>query len=392
MVAATLAASCAGDDASVESAGSDLRPVELAADAGPSAGFQGRADIDPTGNRVSRGAGDLDGPAIEVVLDSPAIWLVPSAPTPAAPWAAVLADGHLVWIEPATGEVVVLDEAWGDAEPIVHAGDRVDRWDLLEDFPAALPDGRSVTGSGSNVSGSSVTVVLADPTDRYRHGVLGDVVEAGAIEIYAADGGAAPAARVELVDEVVEGRSALLGDADGDGVDEILVTQSESERGARLVLYDLAGERLAESTAVGRGNRWRSQIAIAPVGPDGEIEIIDVRTPHLGRTIEWFRLDGDALVRVAELDGFTNHVLGSRNLDLGIVADADGDGRLEVVVPTADRRALGVVGRTGSGAELEFTVELSGRLSSNVGAVDHPDGGVTYAAATDDGVVRFWVS
>ena len=347
-------------------------------------GFEGRADINPTGNRVSTGVGDLDGPAIEIELDSAAIWIVPSSPKPGAPWVAVLADDQLVWIDPTSGTVEVLDEAWGDAEPVVYGGDRIDTWDLASLSADALPDGRMV-------SGTEVSVYLAEPTDRYRHGVLGDAIEAAAIEILAAEDEALET-RIELESDVVEGRSALLGDADGDGSEEILVTQSEDRAGARLVLYDRDGELVGESSSVGRGNRWRSQIAIAPVGPEGEIEIIDVHTPHLGRTIEWFRLQGDELVRVAQRDGFTNHVLGSRNLDLAIVADPDGDGRLEVVVPTSDRRALGVVARIEEGTEVEFVVNLGEQLSSNFGAVDHPDGGVTYAAGTSDGLVRFWIS
>ena len=121
-------------------------------------------------------------------------------------------------------------------------------------------------------------------------------------------------------------------------------------------------------------------------------EVIDIRTPHLGRTIEWFRLDGDRLELVAELPGFTSHVIGSRNLELAIVADPDGDGRLEVVASSPDRLVLSVVARTDDGADIEATVDLGARLSSNIGAVDHADGGASYAVGTDDGLVRFWLS
>ena len=85
-------------------------------------------------------------------------------------------------------------------------------------------------------------------------------------------------------------------------------------------------------------------------------------------------------------------MLGSRNLDLAVVADADGDGRLEVVAPIPSRTELGVIARVDAGTDVEFTVELGARLSSNFGAVDHPDGGATYVAGTDDGLLRFWVS
>lgn len=379
LVLALVAAAC-GDD--------DLDPVLVPGpvvleDGVP--GFEGRADIRPTGNRISTGIGDLDGPAIEVMLESPAVWVVPTSDEAGAPWVVVFDDGRLATVDVLDGTVTVLDVEWGDAEPIVReSGDIEAVWAANAERPDLLADGRAVTDG-------DITVVLADPTGRYGHAVLGDGIEAATVEIQRTGDGSVRA-RVELDDDVVEGRTALLGDVDGDGVDEILVTQSNDDGGARLVVYDRDGELVAESAPIGRGNRWRNQLAIAPLGPNGEIEVVDVRTPHLGRTIEWFRLEGDELVLVAEEVGYTSHVLGSRNLDLAIVADADGDGRLEVVAPMPSRTELGVIARVDGGTEVEFTVELGARLSSNFGAVDHPDGGATYVVCTDDGLLRFWVS
>lgn len=378
LVSILLATAC-GDDADPV-----LVPAPVELDDGVP-GFEGRADIRSTGNRISTGAGDLDGPAIEVMLDSPAVWVVPTSDEAGAPWVVVFDDGRLATVDVFDGTVTVLDVEWGGAEPIVReSGDIEAVWAPNAERPDLLADGRAVTDG-------DITVVLADPTDRYGHAVLGDDIEAATVEIQRAGDGSV-LARVELDGDVVEGRTALLGDVDGDGVDEILVTQSNSSGGARLVVYDRDGELVAESAPIGRGNRWRNQLAIAPLGPNGEIEVVDVRTPHLGRTIEWFRLDGDELVLVAEEVGYTSHVLGSRNLDLAIVADADGDGRLEVVAPMPSRTKLGVIARVDDGTEVEFTVDLGARLSSNFGAVDHPDGGATYVAGTDDGVLRFWVS
>ncbi|MEM9521293.1 MAG: hypothetical protein AAGA37_18430 [Actinomycetota bacterium] len=348
-------------------------------DAEETATFVGRADINLTGNRVSVGAGDLDGPSIDLQLESAAMWIVPTSNEAGAPWIAALADGTLVSIDLFSSAVVVLDPAWGDAEPAVVSG-TIRRVEPVWDGAAPLPDARLVRDD-------TMSVMLTDPTDRYAHDVLGDDLEAAAIEVIGD-----VATRIELDGDVVEGRSALLGDVDGDATNEILVTQSNAVVGARLVLYGSDGGQIAASEPIGRGNRWRNQLAIAPVGPNGEVEIIDVRTPHLGRTIEWFRIEGDQLVRVAARDGFTSHVLGSRNLDLAIVADADSDGLLEVVAPTSDRRGLSAIARTVDGTTIEFTVELDAPLSSNVGAVDHPDGGATYAVGTSSGMVRFWVS
>ncbi|MEM9488375.1 MAG: hypothetical protein AAGC55_04480, partial [Myxococcota bacterium] len=141
------------------------------------------------------------------------------------------------------------------------------------------------------------------------------------------------------------------------------------------------------------------QLAIAPVGPGGEVEIIDVRTPHIGGTVQFFRIEGDELVRVASNSGYTSHRFGSRNLDLGVVADADGDGNLEVVVPTDRRDAIGVLRRTaGAGAgydgvEVIADVALLGRMTTNLGVrVVEPDTQprISFAVGTDEAVLRIW--
>jgi hypothetical protein len=143
-------------------------------------------------------------------------------------------------------------------------------------------------------------------------------------------------------------------------------------------------------------------MAIAPVGPNGEVEIIDVLTPHIGGTVQYFRIEGDRLVRVASNSGFTSHRLGSRNLDLGVVADADGDGALDVMVPTDRRDALGVLTRTEDpeagydGVEVVAELPLPGRMTTNLGVRPVPEGGdagiptLGFAVGTDESVLRIW--
>ena len=345
--------------------------------------WEGRVDIRTTGNRVSAGRGDLDRAPLEIRLASPAVWLVPMSPARGSSWAAVLDDGTLVTLDLELGTVHVLDPSWGAAEPIVTDDGRIVAATARpQGFDDQLSDARWVTDG-------RLSAALTDPTERYGHGVLGDRIEAAGFSLR--DELTGERVDVALVGDVVEGTSAILADVVGDATSEILVTQSNTATGARLVVYDRFGRLVAESQPIGLGNRWRNQLAVAPVGPDREVEIIDIRTPHIGGTVEWFRIDDGRLVRVAALGGFTSHVIGSRNLDFAIVADPDADGRLEVLAPADDRRSLGVITRFDGGAQVEFRVDLSDRLTSNVGAVDHPDGTATYAAGTADGIVRVWV-
>ena len=156
------------------------------------------------------------------------------------------------------------------------------------------------------------------------------------------------------------------------------MTVSDAEQGARLVVYAESGEQIAASTAIGQGNRWRHQIAAGPFGPNGEMELVDVLTPHLGRVVEFFRLDGDELKVVARLEGYTSHVLGSHNLDQAAGGDFDSDGLLEVLLMTPDLTELAAVQHTTAGAMVIWTVPAGGIVTTNLGTagtVQWTDGG-----------------
>lgn len=344
----------------------------------------GRADLTVQGNRLAPGRGDLIGvEPIDVPLGGTPVWVVP------------LVDGDTTgrWVvEMADGETLLVGEdgsvasaAALAADGSVMATDAVNRaaWPDAEGlFDDPLPDGR-IVGDGP------YRVALVEPTDRYPHGVLGDRLEAAAVEVHDTERGTSTRFGPPPP-TVIEGTSPLLADVDGDGVVEVLVTHSNAAVGAWLALWTLDGRLVAESDPIGRGNRWRNQLAIGSVGPNGELEIVDVRTPHLGRTVEYFRVNGDRLERVATQDGFTNHTIGSRNLDLGIMIDATGDGLLDVVLPTGDQQMLGVLQRVDDGVDVVARLDLDGRLTTNVAAGTVDGDRLAVAVGTDAGLLRIW--
>jgi len=330
----------------------------------------GRPDVTPAGNRVAEGRGALD-------RVDPVDIALPSRPTKLAPLSHP-SLGPLWWVELDTGDTIVVG-----LDGVVDRAIAASRGnDLMSSFTNPLPD-------GTVVEWGDTIVALVGPTDRYPHGVLGDRLEASAVGVVDSTTGAGttfgPAEPT-----VIEGLAPLLADIDGDGTPEVLVTHSNADVGAWLALWTLDGRLLAESAPIGRGNRWRNQLAIAPIGPRGELEVIDVRTPHIGGTVEFFRVEGAELVRVAAIEGFTNHQIGSRNVDLGIVADADGDGSLNVVLPTDERRSLGVLERVGDSVAVVATIALDGRITTNVGVAAGPDGRLSFAVGTDQDTLHIW--
>lgn len=347
----------------------------------------GRVDVNASGNRIVMGEGSLlDSEPVEVRLDGSPRWLVPAG---ASSWLAVLDDGSGVMIEVGDDREVSVERTDGDVDPErppLASASGVAGFEDFHDLVAdPLPDTRVVATD-------SVLVALAAPTDRYRHAVLGDDLEASAIHVVTPS---VPSVRLVELDEpdVFEAVSPMLADVNDDGADDVVVTVSNGDVGARIVAYSLDdGSVIAETEPIGLGNRWRNLLAVGPIGPAGETEIVDVRTPHIGGTLEFFRVEGDRMQLVASAQTYSTHTIGSRNLDLGIVSDADGDGRLDVVVPIQDLSELAVVTRddeADGGTREVGRIDLGGRLATNLSA-DTSATGVRYAIGLESGTVLIW--
>lgn len=335
-----------------------------------------RTDVASSGNRASEAAIDLATAPVTVDLGGQPEWVVPDG---SGGWYVVLGDQRAVTVT-ASGAVESAEPAPGGHPPILVAGEVVSALADQRRFETPLPDTRTVRLG-------QWAAALVEPTDRYGHGVLGDAIEAGGVEVV----DLCTDDRTRIIIEppsVIEGISPMLVDIDGDAIPEVLITTSNADDGARLELWAIDGERLATSPSIGRGNRWRNQLGAAATAPDGAVEIIDVRTPHIDGIVEFFRLDGDQLVLQASQSGTTSHVLGSRNLDMGLLADATDDGRADVIVLTRDRGQIAVVERTDAGAAVAFTVDVGAVVTTNIAV--SPQGAL--AVGGGDGRLRVWGS
>ena len=125
-----------------------------------------------------------------------------------------------------------------------------------------------------------------------------------------------------------------------------MVVRSYLDRGAALAVVGASADGLrliAEAPAIGRPNRWLNPVGVADFDGDGENEAAVVTTPHIGGTLKLYSLDGESLREDHSRYGFSNHVLGSRELDMGAIIDVNGDGVPDLLIPDERRRTLRVV-------------------------------------------------
>lgn len=300
------------------------------------------------------------------------------------------------------GQIVLLNELADDVSPLSHPillaegtlafisreGDLLinNEGEELRLEVNALLDGRILS------NGEGELLFLSDPSTVYNHGIMGDALEArGVTRVTVSEEPKSDQIITLPAQTVVEGISPIWADLNNDGTREIIITQSNVEQGAQIVVYDDAGQWLAASDPIGQGYRWRHQLAVAPFGPNAELELVSVFTPHIGGIVEFFQINGEKLDVVAQVEGYTSHVVGSRNLDMALAADLDADGQVELLLPNQGLSTLAAIRRTADGAEVAWELALGDFLSSNLASARFEDGTLAIGAGLQSGLLRLWL-
>ena len=380
----------------------------------------------PDGNRYQNGKIDLPGiQPIDIPLDGVPVWVtgVPGEDGSTV-WVAALEDGSLQGFSISGREITPVelssDTLPAGMPPAILLDKKVeilnDRAPNLAEFthPVLTMDGSLafINGNGQLViwgeniyqskqldalrdarvlsDGNGQLLLLTSRTSVYEHGVLGDSVEAKSVTIVSESGKILENITL-FSDQVIEGIAPLWVDLNDDGLREIILTLSNRRDGAQLVVFSETGDQIAQGEAIGTGFRWRHQIAVAPFGPNRETELVDVLTPHIGGVVEFFQLRGTSLVKVAEVSGYTSHVINSRNLDMAVAADFNADGRVDLLLPNQSLTQLGIIQRTQDGAAVVGEISLEASLSSNLAAVPLPGGMLALAAGLDSSLLRVWL-
>nr|WP_254436107.1 VCBS repeat-containing protein [Ruegeria arenilitoris] len=185
-------------------------------------------------------------------------------------------------------------------------------------------------GEAPSIAETVASARFTEPTTRYAHGVLGDNIEYGALELTVQSG----TLIIRLPsDRVFEDLAPRLVDIDLDDTSEVIVVESHNRTGAQLAIYDSGGRKIAATPHIGTRFRWLAPIGAADLDGDGYVEIAYIDRPHLAKTLRIWRYKGGELTEVAALPGLTNHRIGDDFITGGIKDCGTGP---EMIVVSAD--------------------------------------------------------
>jgi hypothetical protein len=206
---------------------------------------------------------------------------------------------------------------------------------------------------------------LAGPTDRYRHGVLGDDLEATRLVVETRSG---KRLQVDLpLRRVFEDLEPRLVDVEGNGRDEIIVVESDTKLGASLALYGIVDgqlKRVAATSFLGQPYRWLNPLGVGDFDGNGKLDIALVATPHIGGKLRLYRFKNSNLSLFAEYPEISTHRMGSTELGLGRVVSASP--RDQLLVPDQARRVLILLEWSPNQWQVVARTVLPGRLRSSL--------------------------
>ena len=188
-----------------------------------------------------------------------------------------------------------------------------------------------LAGIGPVAANETITASrFTDPTTRYAHGVLGDDIEYGGLEMTIEDAHETRPLRLQPVytwttqsvrlplDRVFEDIKPRIVDIDLDGTNEVIVVESSVHTGAQLAIYNARGEKIAATPHIGTRFRWLAPIGAADLDGDGHVEIAYIDRPHLAKTLRIWRFADGNLTEISALPGLTNHRIGEDFISGGV--------------------------------------------------------------------------
>ena len=168
---------------------------------------------------------------------------------------------------------------------------------------------------------SSTLAAYTQPTERYRHGILGDRIEAGQLVVVI---NGVFFERTLSTDYVFEDIRPRLADVDHDGKLEFITIRTHVQLGGGIAIYKIENDQLIEYAHVeeiGIPNRWLNPVIIHDLDQDGTVELAWIQTPHIGGILKIAKIQPGKLKPLDETQFYSNHGIGERNLCLSVLTE-----------------------------------------------------------------------
>ena len=247
-----------------------------------------------------------------------------------------------------------------------------------------LPDGRITKVENA---GDVAAAWYSQPTGRYTHGVLGDTIEAGSLKVRDPRGRTYEYSLPRT--QVFEDIAPRLIDLDNDGRTEIVTILSSTTRGAALAIFSIEGNALVkrvQTDFIGQKFRWLNFAGASYFTGSSTPEFALVQTPHIGGTLQLWKYASGGLIPLLQAASFSNHVIGSRELRLSAITDIDGNRTQDLALPSADRKALVMVGFTADGFKELARVNLPSPIDKAI-AVEGSGNQTRFTVGLENGSV-----
>jgi hypothetical protein len=248
-----------------------------------------------------------------------------------------------------------------------------DTWKIVERAKLnALLDARLRLVDLEGTGNGEVAALVGPSTDRYKHSVLGDAIEAISIVILERHS-LEVLHRYDLpapyVFEDITVRPVRIG-----ARDQLAVVRSGPNGGAALALLGLNTGKLELSVGpdFGQPNRWLNPLV-------GLGEVYAIHTPHIGGVLTRYAPSKGLLSASKQLEGLSSHSINSRNLESALVI-APG----ALIVPNQNHDALRQI-TCSSKCEIKSSYDLGSTYSSNLVVA-----GNTIVIGSQDRKLHFW--
>jgi len=205
--------------------------------------------------------------------------------------------------------------------------------------PRRLLKSSTVSNSTNNIKHAW----LYQQTLAYDHEILGDAIEAKSIAVVLKNDEKITYSLEK--NYVFEDLRVRLFDIDEDKDEELFVIKTHVDKGASLAVYkikDKSINQVATSGHLNRTYRWLNVVGFGDFDGNGVKNVAIVKTPHIGGTLAIYEYQNNQLVEKYKRYGFTNHFIGSTELDMGTVNDLDNDNIDELVLLQMNAKTIKV--------------------------------------------------